>query len=219
LGTTLAFALAAWLARGVSASGALAGMSIAFVMAASEMKLFWLLLVVFAVTLGATRLGRARKERLHVAESRKGRAASQVMANLGMAGFIVAFAPPVWRLLALASMAELTADTSSSETGQAFPGRTLLITTLKPIAPGIDGGISFNGTAAAVIAAGIIALAARILGLATTHQAAVIAACGILGMLIDSLLGAVLERRGYLTNDLVNLLGTASAAALAWLLL
>ncbi len=194
-------------------------MSIAFVMAASEMQLFWLLLVVFAVTLAATRLGRSRKERLHVAESRKGRSPAQVMANLGTAGFIVAFAPPSFRLLALAAMAELAADTSSSETGQAFPGRTLLITTLQPIAPGIDGGISFNGTAAAVVASGIVALTARVLGLATTHQAAVLAACGTLGMLIDSILGAVLERRGYLTNDLVNLLGTASAAGIAWLLL
>jgi uncharacterized protein (TIGR00297 family) len=203
----------------VNTSGALAGMSIAFVMAASEMKLFWLLLVVFAVTLGATRLGRARKERLHVAESKKGRSAAQVMANLGIAGFIVAFAPPSFRLLAMAAMAELAADTSSSETGQAFPGRTLLITTLKPISPGIDGGISFNGTAAAVIAAEIVALAAKMLGLATTHQAAVLVACGTLGMLVDSVLGAVFERRGYLTNDLVNLLGTASAAGIAWLLL
>jgi uncharacterized membrane protein len=38
-------------------------------------------------------------------------------------------------------------------------------------------------------------------------------------MLVDSVLGAVLERRGYLNNDLVNLLGTASAAGMAWFLL
>jgi uncharacterized membrane protein len=37
-------------------------------------------------------------------------------------------------------------------------------------------------------------------------------------MIVDSFLGAVLERRGYLNNDAVNVLSTASAAALAWTL-
>jgi uncharacterized membrane protein len=35
-------------------------------------------------------------------------------------------------------------------------------------------------------------------------------------MLIDSLLGALLERRGYLNNDLVNFLSTLSAALISW---
>jgi uncharacterized membrane protein len=33
---------------------------------------------------------------------------------------------------------------------------------------------------------------------------------------VDSLLGALLERRGWLTNDLVNLLSTAVAVGIAW---
>jgi uncharacterized membrane protein len=33
---------------------------------------------------------------------------------------------------------------------------------------------------------------------------------------IDSLLGAIFERRGWLDNDLVNLLSTAAAVAMAW---
>jgi uncharacterized membrane protein len=35
----------------------------------------------------------------------------------------------------------------------------------------------------------------------------------VFGLLFDSLLGATLERRGWLNNDAVNFLSTASAAA------
>jgi len=216
---TLVFALAAWLTHGVSGSGALAGAGVAFVLAATDPRLFGVLLVVFAVTLAATRVGRAHKEQLRVAESKTGRSASQVMANVGVAALIVAIAPPALRLLALASLAEVAADTSSSETGQAFPGKTVLITNWKPVPSGLDGGISVNGTTAACVAAMVVALTARCLGLASDRQAAIVAACGILGMLVDSVLGAVFERRGYLNNDLVNLFGTASAAGLAWLMM
>jgi uncharacterized membrane protein len=37
----------------------------------------------------------------------------------------------------------------------------------------------------------------------------------VFGLFFDSLLGATLERRGWLNNDAVNFLSTASAAAFA----
>jgi uncharacterized membrane protein len=38
---------------------------------------------------------------------------------------------------------------------------------------------------------------------------------GVFGLAFDSLLGATLERRGWLNNDAVNFLSTGSAAAFA----
>ena len=219
LGITTAFALLAWYARGVNISGALAGSVIAFILAAREITMFCLLLAVFAVTLAATRLGARRKQQLRTAEAADGRSASQVMANLGVAGLIAALAPAGWTVLALAALAEAAADTSSSEIGLAFSGKTVLITTWKPVPAGMDGGISLHGTAAALIAAASLALAGKISGLVGAHQAAAIVYAGFLGALVDSLLGALLERRGYLNNDLVNLLSTAAAVAIAWVLL
>jgi uncharacterized protein (TIGR00297 family) len=216
LAVTAAFALLARLARGVDWSGTLAGAAVAFILIARGPALFLVLLLVFALTLAATRVGRTRKQELRTAEPLSGRTASQVMANLGVAALLAALAPAGWPLLVLAALAEVAADTSSSEIGMAFPAKTILITTWSPVVPGTDGGISLRGTAAAVVAAALVAASGSVLGLISVRQAAIVLLAGFLGTLADSLLGALLERPGWLTNDLVNLLSTAVAAGIAW---
>jgi uncharacterized protein (TIGR00297 family) len=216
---TAGFAGLAWLAHGVNFGGAMAGSAIAFILAGRDVRMFVLLLVVFALVLVATRLGGRRKQQLRTAESASGRSASQVMANLGFAGLAVALAPANWPILALAALAEAAADTSASELGMAFPAKTVLITSGKPVPPGVDGGISLVGTSAGLISTSVIALAGWAAGLISPYAAVVVAIAGFLGTMIDSLLGALLERRGWLNNDLVNLLSTASAGAIAWILL
>jgi len=206
LAITLAFALLGRLTHGVSTSGAIAGALLAFLMAARDLRIFWVLLVVFALTLVATRLGSSRKRQLRIAESGSGRSASQVVANLGISGL----------LLALPSFG--AADTASSEIGTAFPGRTVLISTWRTVSPGVDGGISLTGTLAGLLAAATIGVFGVFVGLIPASQAIAIACAGALGMLVDSLLGATLEKRRYLNNDFVNLFGTSSAVLLGWLL-
>jgi len=217
-GITSLFAVAARVAHGVDWSGALAGWAVAFVLAASGLRLFVILLLVFAVTLAATRTGKRRKQELRTAEAPSGRSASQVMANLGMAMLIVTFGPSGALVLAMAALAEAAADTSSSEIGMAFPGRTVLLTTGKPVESGIDGGISLIGSAAAVGAAFTVSLAALLLQLLQPRQLLIVVVAGVAGMIFDSLLGALFERKGYLNNDAVNLLGTGFAVVVAQIL-
>lgn len=218
LALTLGFALAARLVHGVSTSGAVAGAVVAFIMAGRDLRIFCMLLIVFLITFLATRVGTLRKHRLRLAEAESGRSASQVMANLGVAALALAI-PNVGAayLLALAALAEVAADTTSSEIGTAFSTRTILITSWKSVSPGTDGGISLSGTLAGILAAFITAACAVALGLASVSAAALVACAGVAGMLVDSLLGASVERRGYLNNDLVNLLSTAAAAFIGWL--
>ena len=72
------------------------------------------------------------------------------------------------------------------------------------------------GTIAALAGAASVAVAAVATGLAPADQIATIILAGFFGTVIDSLIGAVFERRGLLGNDLVNLLSTAAAVGMAW---
>jgi uncharacterized protein (TIGR00297 family) len=184
----------------------------------------------------ATRVGRKRKETLGTAEDRRGRGASQVAANLGIAALSSDSLAQSWMLnqnwlpvanrmptillsVGLAALAEAAADTVSSELGQVFGGRPRMITNLRSVEQGTDGALSVTGTLAGVVAAGIVAAAGTWALRGGFPMAAVAWAGGVFGLLFDSLLGATLERRGWLNNDAVNFLSTASAAAFALVLL
>jgi uncharacterized protein (TIGR00297 family) len=172
-----------------------------------------------------------------VAEEKRGRSASQVAANLGAAAVASLFAggirfghyffvlavrerqiPRTCFLVALiAALAEATADTLSSELGEVLGGEPVLLTTLRRVPPGTDGAISLAGTAAGCVGAGVIVLiAAAILPLSWPGGIVAMAA-GIAGLFFDSLLGATLERRGWLNNDAVNFLSTCAAAVSGWI--
>jgi uncharacterized protein (TIGR00297 family) len=114
----------------------------------------------------------------------------------------------------IGSIATATADTLASEVGVTVQPR--LITTFKIVPPGTDGGISIVGTAAGIIGAGIIGVAAYLLGIFpdpfVTLKISIIA--GTVGCFVDSILGAVLERRNYISNEYVNLIATITGAAL-----
>jgi uncharacterized protein (TIGR00297 family) len=193
------------------------------------------ILAVAFLASGATRLGRAKKEGLGKGEGRRGRSASQVAANLGFATLVACIPLQQWLTeggyvrgdlspspvfpLVLAALAEAAADTVSSEIGQVAGGRPRLITSLRTVEPGRDGAVSLAGSLAGVFAAAIVA------GLGTWALRGgwslftVSCAGAVFGLFFDSLLGATVEECGWLNNDAVNFLSTASAAGFALALL
>ncbi|MFY9748385.1 MAG: DUF92 domain-containing protein [Acidobacteriaceae bacterium] len=187
----------------------------------------WPLLALLVLTFGATRFGRHRKEALGIAEARRGRTASQVAANLGVAALAgipqimgqfsdVLFSSPRYTLVPmLAAMAEATADTVSSELGQVLGGEPRLITNLQRVPAGTDGAVSLAGTLCGCVAAGLVVLVGVEVLPVDRRDALVAFGAGIVGTLVDSLLGALPERRGWLNNDAVNAMSTLTAAALA----
>ena len=171
----------------------------------------------------------------------------QVLANGG-----VAAAAALWGrwTVAAAAVAAATADTWATEIGAFSPTAPRLLTTGRPVPKGTSGAISMLGTVGGVVGAGAMAglaslvaprgpLAALGAGSAL-GPAVIVASAGVVGMLVDSLLGATVqgvyecpqcaarsEREGtvchepvrlirgwrWLDNDAVNLAATLAGAA------
>lgn len=193
-------------------------------------------LAVALLAFAATRAGRRKKERLGTAEGHRGRSASQVTANLGLAALVASGPVQSWLIdsrwaphhagssnllfaLTVAALAEAAADTASSEIGQVLGGRPRMITSLRSVDPGRDGAISLAGSLAGVVAAGIIAWTGMWALGGGWNLFTASCAGAVFGLFFDSLLGATLEERGWLNNDSVNFLSTAGAAGFALALL
>jgi len=220
---TVVFAAIARGMRGVSRSGAIAGAAVCFVLYIGAGAGGFLALVsVFGLAWLTTRCGYQKKQTLGTAERRDGRTASQVLANLGIAAACavlhMATGKAVYLLALSAALAEAAGDTASSEIGQASAASPRLITTWQPVPPGTDGGISVPGTIAGILTALVVSAVSTAGGLLPWNKIWIPALAGVCGTLADSCLGALLERRGLLNNDLVNFLSTAVAATLALLL-
>ena len=231
LGISLGFALLVFLARAATPLAALTGGVITAVLTLAPLPEFssWYhsalpaLLALFLLTFCATRFGRGKKQRLGVAEDKRGRNAAQVAANLGVAGLGAAAAirhplPGMfYAVIVSAALAEATADTLASELGEVLGGEPLMVTTRRRVAPGTDGAISLAGTLAGLGGAALVVLVATLtLGFGISEAACTgLGAAG--GLFVDSLLGATAERRGWLNNDGVNFLSTFVAAVMAGL--
>ena len=240
---SLTFAAGVWALRAATPFAAICGGGICFLLA------FWTsdagrnvgqtaltpLMLLFVLTFLATRLGkRQRPEFTSGDEMRRGRRASQVIANLGFAplpilagltSFYDRLHPNVsglisgsayfFPVLVLAALAEATADTVSSELGQAFGGTPWMVTTLRRVPAGTDGAVSGLGTVAGVVGAALVTAAGAWSMRLDLRQAGAALAGGVGGLLFDSVLGATVERRGWVNNDLVNFASTAFAAGVA----
>jgi uncharacterized protein (TIGR00297 family) len=164
-----------------------------------------------------------KKATIGAAEKHKGRrTAGQVLANGGVAALLgaVAWHHPAYttiiQLMIAGSFAAATADTLSSELGTIYGSRFLNILTFKKDTRGLDGVVSLEGTLIGLIGTALIAVIYSVgFGWGLTFCWIVLA--GFTGNLIDSVLGALLERKGLIGNNVVNFLNTAVGAGVCWL--
>ena len=183
-------------------------------------KSFLMMFAFFVIGSVATRLGYARKAARGVAEKRGGaRSWREALANSLAGAFfsllvITTHHEGAFLMALVAAFAEAAGDTVSSEIGQWLSGRAYLITTFQPVPAGVDGGITVGGTAAGALASTLVVALAFALGLCGRGGALIALAAAVAGNLLDSVLGATLERRGLLTNGTVNFAGTSFAGML-----
>jgi uncharacterized membrane protein len=99
----------------------------------------------------------------------------------------------------IGALATVTADTWATELGTLSRTPPRLITTGRVVAAGTSGGISMLGTLATLAGGAMIGIAAGLLpkGLLWSIALPLGLVSGLAGSLIDSLLGASLQRQGY----------------------
>jgi uncharacterized protein (TIGR00297 family) len=218
---TVGFALLARALRGVDRSGMIAGGVACFwLFAGAGPSAFAVLAALFVLTWISTRFGYRRKQDLGLAERGDGRNAWQVLANLavpalGSAAF-GATGNRAWLFATAAALAEAATDTVASEIGQTGSQTAVLITNWKPVPAGTDGGITFSGTIAGTVAGLIIAGVAVGGGMIPWSDIWIPVITGFVGMLVDSALGATVQRRGWMSNEAVNFFSTVVAAGLGY---
>ena len=174
----------------------------------------WFILIVlfFILSIGATRFSKPYKK--EIGQYEKTRTAKNVISN-GLVAFLMAAFGSYYLPLAggfIGAVATATADTLASEIGVLQEPR--LITSFRKVPAGTDGAISVLGTCAAIVGAGVIGFASFLLGIMPEPLVAIKISVisGTVGCFIDSILGAVLERREYINNEHVNLLATICGA-------
>lgn len=174
----------------------------------------------FVIGVLATAHGKQHKAALQPAGTHpEKRTAGQVLANGGVAGIagVLSMTDPFFRevyvLLMAGSLASATADTVSSELGTIYGRNFYNILSFRREQRGLDGVISLEGTLLGIAGAALIAVVYSCFAGFGKYTLLIILA-GTAGNLLDSILGAALERRKWLHNDAVNFLNTLFAALL-----
>ncbi len=183
------------------------------------------ILFVFLVLGGAfTRYKYGYKKSLGIAEAEGGaRGYSNVFGN-GLVALILAVAGglavkggifvgnPLFLIGYLGAIATATGDTLASEIGETSKVQPVEIINFKKVPAGTNGAISILGEISSIVGSAVIGMLAIFLGMAKIHVLPITIFGGFIGTNMDSLLGATLENRGYLTNSSVNLFATAAGA-------
>ncbi|MFN8573394.1 MAG: DUF92 domain-containing protein [Gemmatimonadaceae bacterium] len=201
-GVVLATAIAwmAWRAGSLSRRGAAAAVVVGTCSVAAGWAWAALLMVFFLSSTLLTRWrARAKTQRAGgIVEKGGARDAVQVLSN----GGVFAFAAVVGSLipstavqcLSVGALATAASDTWGTEVGIAVSGRPRFILTGRIVAAGTSGAVSIPGTVASIAGACFMGGAARWLGFPPAVAAAA-AAGGLIGALVDSLLGATVQER------------------------
>jgi len=188
----------------------------------ADVRWFIIMLAFFILGSAATKYKFGYKKRIGVEQGQSGaRGYRNVFANgivaAAAAVLFGVFQQPVFIVMYVGCVATAAADTLASEIG-VTGGVPRLITTLKEVPIGTNGGVTITGETVALLGGFVVSMVAFVLGVITLPMVVVCTIAGFVGTNIDSLVGATLENRGFLGNAGTNLLATLSGGLFAMLL-
>ena len=193
-------------------SAALVGIILLVFAAPQGPQWFLIMLSFFILGSTATRYKFEYKKRIGVEQGKGGaRGYRNVFAN----GIVAAAAAvlfgvsqqPVFVVMYVGCVATAAADTLASEIG-VTGGIPRMITTLRQVPIGTNGGITLTGETVALIGGITVSMVALLLRVITPQMMIICSLAGFVGTNLDSLIGATLENRGIFGNAGTNLLAT-----------
>ncbi len=199
-------------------TGALSGVLLGILVIIFGDIRWFAILFVFLVLGGAfTRYKYRYKKSLGIAEAEGGARGYRNVFGNGLIALILAvaggvFGNPAFLIAYLGAIATATGDTLASEIGETSEAQPVEIMNFKKVPAGTNGAISILGEISSIAGSAAIGILAIFLGMVELHVLPVTILGGFIGTNMDSLLGATLENRGYLTNSSVNLFATAAGA-------
>ncbi len=197
-------------------SGALIGI---LLIVFSDVRWFFIMLAFFIIGSMCTRYRFEFKEKLGVEQTHGGaRGYKNVFAN----GIVSAAAAVLFGLtgndifaaMFVGSVATAAADTVASEIG-VTGGDPYLITSFRRVRAGTNGGVTIMGEVSALLTAVVIGITAYLLGVVDAQTAVLCMIAGLVGTNLDSLVGAVIENRGFIGNAGTNVIATLGGGLFA----
>ena len=202
VGLAAGFGVAAYRARSLDRSGALAASVLAWMVVALG-GLAWAVpaLTFFVLSSALSRLGRRRKaEAEALAEKGSRRDAGQVVANGGVGAVLLAAGvfveSPLLYWGFVGAFAAAAADTWGTEVGTWRRGPTRVLAFGPRVPSGTSGGMSLAGTLGAALGASVVVASAVLAGAGLSAAGlGLVAAGGLAAAFLDSLLGATVQAR------------------------
>jgi len=170
-----------------------------------------------------TKIGYKFKKEQGIAEKRGGRRGPENVWGSAATGLVLAIMTQLnpanivmFKIGFAASFSAKLADTFGSEIGKRFGKDTYLITSLKKVKRGTEGGISLEGTLASVFGSIFMTFIMLLLSIISTkYHFIIVAASGFLATLSESIIGARFQNKYKLSNEMVNAIQTSIAAVFA----
>ena len=170
-----------------------------------------------------TKIGFKFKKEKGIAEKRGGRRGPENVWGSAATGLFLAMMTKfntanlvLFKIGFAASFSSKLADTFGSEIGKRYGKDTYLITSLKKVERGTEGGISLEGTLASFFGSIFMTLMMLCLSIISTKsQFIIVAVSGFLATLFESIIGAKFQNKYKLSNEMVNAIQTSIASIFA----